>query len=118
MTLLGSCGWFVAGRKYRQEVKGLKADNRMKDMDLGVVFAEKFCGLIAESLENEVKDLRTEICQLRDAIQQINVCPHRSQCPVVGRLREHEGIMSKQSCVAEPASVSTDERSKSRAKLA
>lgn len=90
MTLLSSCGWFVAGRKYRQEVKGLKADNRMKDMNLGVVFTEKFRGLIAEPLENEVKDLRTEICQLRDAIQQINVCPHRSQCPVVGRLREHE----------------------------
>ena len=58
--------------------------------NLGVVFAEKFRGLIAEPLENEVKDLRTEICQLRDAIQQINVYPHRSQCPVVDRLREHE----------------------------
>ena len=90
MTLVSGCGWLIDRKKYRQEVRSLQADNRMKDMDLGVVFAEKFRGLIAEPLENEVKDLRTEICQLRDAIQQINVCPHRSQCPVVGRLREHE----------------------------
>ena len=32
-TLLSTCGWFVAGRKYRQEVESLKANNRMKDME-------------------------------------------------------------------------------------
>ncbi len=33
-TLLSTCGWFVSGRKYRQEVESLKADNRLKDMNL------------------------------------------------------------------------------------
>lgn len=32
-TLLSTCGWFVSGRKHRQEVEGLKADVRRKDMD-------------------------------------------------------------------------------------
>ena len=27
-TLLSTCGWFVAGKKHRQEIVSLKADNR------------------------------------------------------------------------------------------
>ena len=34
MTLLGSCGWFVAGKKHKQEVEGLKTENQMKKLDL------------------------------------------------------------------------------------
>jgi hypothetical protein len=30
-TLLSTCGWFVSGRKHRQEVESLKADVRQKD---------------------------------------------------------------------------------------
>ena len=33
LTLLGACGWFVSGKKHRQEVESLKADNRQKDMN-------------------------------------------------------------------------------------
>ena len=32
-TLLSTCGWFVSGRKHRQEIESLKADNRQKDMN-------------------------------------------------------------------------------------
>ena len=46
MTLLGSCGWFVAGKKYKQEVEGMKTDNQMKKMDLSSEFAVKFKELI------------------------------------------------------------------------
>ena len=31
MTLVSGCGWIVNRRKYRQEVRSLQADNRMKD---------------------------------------------------------------------------------------
>ena len=75
-TLLSTCGWFVAGRKYRQEVESLKADNRMKDMELGKAYVDEFRSNIARPLQEEVKDLRMEIAQLRNAIQRIGDCPH------------------------------------------
>ena len=55
-TLLSTCGWFVAGRKYRQEVESLKADNRMKDMELGKAYVDEFRSNIARPLQEEVKD--------------------------------------------------------------
>ena len=75
-TLLSTCGWFVSGRKYRQEVESLKADNRMKDMELGKAYVDEFRSNIARPLQEEVKDLRMEIAQLRNAIQRIGDCPH------------------------------------------
>ena len=75
-TLLSTCGWFVAGRKHRQEVESLKADNRMKDMELGKAYVDEFRSNIARPLQEEVKDLRIEIAQLRNAIQRIGDCPH------------------------------------------
>ena len=44
-TLLSTCGWFVAGRKYRQKVESLKADNRMKDMELGKAYVDELSEL-------------------------------------------------------------------------
>ena len=55
-TLLSTCGWFVAGRKYRQEVESLRADNRMKDMELGKAYVDEFRSNIARPLQEEVKD--------------------------------------------------------------
>ena len=68
MTLLSTCGWFVNRRKYR--------------LDLSTEFACKFRELIARPLEDEVVKLRTEVNQLRDAIQRIGDCPHSGSCPV------------------------------------
>lgn len=42
MTLVGGCGWVVNQHKYRQEVEGLKADNRQKDMDLSKDYVAEF----------------------------------------------------------------------------
>ena len=70
LTLLGGCGWFVSRRKHRQEIESLKADNRQKNLDLSTDFVEKFRELIAQPLEDEVMKLRTEINQLRDAIEE------------------------------------------------
>ena len=88
-TLLSTCGWFVAGRKYRQEVESLKADNWMKDMELGKAYVDEFRSNIARPLQEEVKDLRMEIAQLRNAIHRIGDCPHSVDCPVRDSL-QHE----------------------------
>ena len=85
-TLLSTCGWFVAGRKYRQEVESLKADNRMKDMNLSRDYVTEWRTYIAEPLQREVGELRNEVASLRDAIQRIGDCPHRAQCPVLEQL--------------------------------
>lgn len=88
MTLLGSCGWFVAGKKYKQEVEGMKTDNQMKKLDLSSEFAAKFKDLIVGPLEEEVGKLRTEVKDLKDAIEGVYDCPFRDDCPVRERMRD------------------------------
>ena len=82
ITALGGCGWVIDRKKHRQEVEGLKADNRQKDMELSKDYVTEWRTYIAEPLQREVGELRTEIAQLRHAIQAIDVCPHRVGCPV------------------------------------
>ena len=77
--------WFDR-RKHRQEVEGLKADNRQKDLDLSKDYVTEFRTFIAEPLQREVGELRQEVTELRYAIQAIEACPHRDGCPVVDRL--------------------------------
>ena len=87
-TLLSTCGWFVSGRKHRQEIESLKADNRQKDMNLSKDYVTEWRTYIAEPLQREVGELRNEVAELRHAIQAIDVCPHRAQCPVLDELRK------------------------------
>ena len=86
-TLLGCCGWFVEGRKHKQAVEGLKADNRLKDMELSKDYVTEWRTYIAEPLQREVGELRNEVAQLRYAIQKIDACAHRDHCPVVSELQ-------------------------------
>ena len=86
-TLLSTCGWFVSGRKHRQEIESLKADNRQKDMNLSRDYVTEWRTYIAEPLQREVGELRQEVAQLRYAIQKIDACPHRDNCPVIGELQ-------------------------------
>ncbi len=88
-TLLSTCGWFVSGRKHRQEIESLKADNRQKDMNLSKDYVTEWRNYIAEPLQREVGELRTEVAQLRHAIQRIADCPHSGTCPVREQL-QHE----------------------------
>ena len=91
-TLLSTCGWFVSGRKHRQEVEAIRADNRQKDMNLSKDYVTEWRTYIAEPLQREVGELRNEVAQLRHAIQAIDVCPHRDGCPVVDRMqRQSQG---------------------------
>ena len=90
LTLLGGCGWLIDRKKHRQEVEGLKADNRQKDMDLSKDYVSEWRTFIAEPLQREVGELRTEVKELRNAIERIGDCPHRDGCPVRSQLvREH-----------------------------
>ncbi len=86
-TLLSACGWFVSGRKHRQEVESLKADVRQKDMDLSKDYVTEWRTHIAEPLQREVGELRTEVAQLRHAIQQVGECDYRAECPVLKQLQ-------------------------------
>lgn len=103
-TLLGGCGWFVEGRKHRQAVSGMKADNRLKDMELAHLYVQYFEETIGCKLRKQVDDLEKEVARLTYAIQRIDVCTHRDKCPVRDGMREqqkgHDG--------KEPAHGSTD----------
>ena len=90
LTLLSGCGWFVSGRKYRQEVKSQKADNRLKDMELAMLYVEQFEKNIAELLPQEVRELRDEVKGLRDAVQKTNDCSYSDDCPVRAGLRNKQ----------------------------
>jgi hypothetical protein len=89
-------------KKHRQEVEGLKADNRQKDMELSKEYVTEFRAYIVEPLQREVGDLRQEVKELRDAIQRIDRCPHRDMCPVYDGLRntKKRKVSSEQSGVA------------------
>ena len=88
LTLLGGCGWLIDRKKHRQEIESLKADNRQKDMNLSRDYVTEWRTYIAEPLQREVGELRQEVAELRHAIQAIDVCPHRAQCPVLDELRK------------------------------
>ena len=97
-TLLGCCAWFVEGRKHRPTANGLKADNRLKDMELARLYVQQFEETIGNPLRKQVGDLQNEIAQLRNAIQRIGDCPHSAACPVRDSLQhEPKGDGGKQS---------------------
>lgn len=82
--------WWLDRRRHQQEVEGLKADNRQKDMNLSVDYVKEWRAYIAEPLQREVGELRTEVAQLRHAIQAIDACAHRDHCPVYDGLRKRQ----------------------------
>ena len=90
ITMVSGFGWMLDRKKHRQEVEALRADNRQKDMNLSKDYVTEWRTYIAEPLQREVGELRTEVASLRDAIQRIGDCPHRAQCPVLDELRKHE----------------------------
>lgn len=95
IAMLSGCGWFLNNRKYRQEVESLKADNRQKDMELSKMYVDEFRENIADPLRLEVRELRTEVDLLRNAIQKINDCPLAADCPVLGELQNNAPVKSE-----------------------
>ena len=86
LTLLGGCAWFVNFRKDKQEAKGIRADNRQKEMDLSKMYVDEFNLNIVVPLQQRVQKLESQIERLHDAIEGINSCPYRAECPVLGSL--------------------------------
>lgn len=86
--------WWLDRRRHRQEVEGLKADNRQKDMNLSKDYVTEFRTYIAEPLQREVGELRAEIAQLRHAIESVSNCPYRDKCPVRDSM-QHESYSDK-----------------------
>lgn len=88
-VLSGWFTWWLDRRRHRQEVEGLKADNRQKDMNLSMDYVKEWRTYIAEPLQREVGELRNEVAELRHAIQQVGECDYRAECPVLRQL-QHE----------------------------
>ena len=86
----GWFSWWLDRRRHRQEIEGLKADNRQKEMNLSKDYVTEFRTFIAEPLQREVGELRQEVKELRDAIQRIDRCPHRDNCPVYDGMRKQQ----------------------------
>lgn len=57
-TLLSACGWFVKGRQHRRETESIEADNRKKELELGVEYIEQFKINIVIPLQEELKNLK------------------------------------------------------------
>jgi uncharacterized protein YceK len=87
ITLLGGCGWVIDRKKHKEEIESLKADIRQKDMNLSKDYVTEWRTYIAEPLQQEVKELRNEVNELRYALQKIGDCPHSSSCPVYDELQ-------------------------------
>lgn len=82
ITLLGGCGWLFDHKKHSEEIESLKKDNAQKDMQLAKSYVEEFRDNIAKPLQTEVKGLRRNVKQLTNAVEKVNDCDYRSQCPV------------------------------------
>ena len=89
ISFVGGLGWMLDRKKHRQEVESLRADNRQKDMDLSKDYVNEWRTYLAEPLQREVGELRTEVEALRHAIQRIDSCAYRDGCPVLDGLRKH-----------------------------
>ena len=74
MTLLGGCAWFVEGRKHKPTANGMKADYRLKNMELGQMYVEQFEKNIAEPLRREVRELREEVNELGHELESVKKC--------------------------------------------
>lgn len=82
IALLGNCGWFISGRKHRQEVRKAKAEAEKAELDLSVQYIKEFKTNIYDPLHQEVQ-------KLRQAIEAVGTCDHRDDCPVVDQLQSH-----------------------------
>ena len=86
ITMVSGFGWMLDRKKHRQEVAALRADNRQKDMNLSKMYVDEFNLNIVVPLQQRVQRLESQIERLHDAIEGINSCPYRAECPVLSSL--------------------------------
>lgn len=83
LALVGNCGWIVAKRKYRQEVRKAEAEADREEFNLSAEYVKEF-------KEQVYAPLSEELQKLRSAIDKVSTCALYPDCPVVRDLR-HEG---------------------------
>ena len=93
LSLLGCCAWVIEGRKHKPTAKGIVADNRLKEMELGQLYVDQFEKNIAEPLRREVRELRDEVKELRNELESVKSCVcYRADCPHrIGVLDKSQG---------------------------
>lgn len=98
--LLGGCGLVsvvisvvtlrASRRKADAEADGAVADTEQKQMSLAKDYVDEFKENIRDPLMKEVKGLRRDVKNLKNAINKINECPHAGDCPVRGELQKQQ----------------------------
>ena len=96
-ALLGMCGWFTSGRKHRRETESIEADNKQKEMELAKTYVNEFKETIVKPLQTDVRGLKHEVNKLQKAIDKVNDCEYRSNCPVRAELqKQHDSDTAKE----------------------
>jgi Tfp pilus assembly protein PilO len=90
LTFVNGFGWFFDRKKHKEEVQGMKADNKHKEMDLAKKYVDEYDRTIAQRLRNDVNELRNELNQMKDVLHKIQVCPYLAECPVLDELLERQ----------------------------
>lgn len=98
--LLGGCGLIsvvisvvtlrASRRKAEAEADGAVADTEQKNMSLAKDYVEEFQANIRDPLLKEVKGLRRDVKNLKNAINRVNECPHKEECPVRSELQKQQ----------------------------
>ena len=83
-------GSIFTRQKYAAEVKSLRADVAKKQADNQGVELDNVRQGNEILLERIVKPLKTEIKNLRRAVEKIPACPHSADCPVSHELLADE----------------------------
>ena len=96
IALLALCGWFTNGRKHRRETESIAADNRKKEMELGKQYVDEFKDNIVKPLQTELRGLKREVTKLQKAVDRVNDCNYRDDCPVRDELRRQPASDSGQ----------------------
>ena len=81
LTLLGGCGWFVSGRKHKQEIESLRAETKQKYMDLAKMYVDEYTKNIVKPLEGRVNELTNEVKDLKNELENVKRCTcYRAAC--------------------------------------
>lgn len=77
-------------RKADAEADGAVVDTEQKKMALAEKYVDEFKENIYNPILKELKGLRRDVKNLRNAINKINDCPHADSCPVRSELQKQQ----------------------------
>lgn len=77
-------------RKADAEADGAVAETEQKNMSLAKEYVDEFRENVYGPLLKELKGLRRDVKNLKNAINKINDCPHADSCPVRSELQKQQ----------------------------